>query len=852
MFRSFSKKKATAAITAAATIAMAPLTALHAQSITMPVDEIKSQEATEAKASEPATDAKVEKVVVTGSHIRRIDTEGVSPIVTINRKELEKSGYNSVSDVLRDNTMNSFGSMREASGSNAAGNAEINLRGLGSSNTLVLLNGQRLPSDAVTGAVDLNMIPMAAVERIEVLKDGASAIYGSDALGGVVNIITRKDFSGTQASLTQTTPALKGGRRRDLSVVNGVNFKRGNMVNVAQYRENEAIYSRDRKWTSNGMSPIGDIPSYRNGDGPWIADSACPASQLRTDGSGQSCQFRFSDYSTELPELKQFSLMSESNVQLNSRVKLVGRLGGTQKLVKWQFAPAPGVFTIPGSQSGNGPGQPGQDLDVRYRLTGLGPRQTEVTTYGYNALLGANVELNDKWQLDVTTAQNGIEGANKGVNGYALTKDVNAAIESGQCNPFNGGQCDLRGIRYQPTERTSSQLSSVEVKATGTLAEMPSGDLALAVGTSYTFQKFRDIADPKTVNGEVFGDAGSTGGGQRDSRAAFTELDIPITRKLELQLAGRYDQYSDFGDSANPKAAAVYRASEKVLFRTSAGTGFKAPLMQDLYASQSVGFPSFIDAVACKNDPAACKPQQYQVIGGGNKDLKAEKSISYTAGTVIQPTRNLSLGSDLFLTKLKNVVGLDLGDATRAEDRFGSDYLRQRGVIIDRDGTGHINSVTAPLQNLSSQEITGLDLSIGYRFSKFRLSNEHSRLFYFKEEGFPGLGMTNKLGDAGKPIWRNAASLTYNPGERHDLTLTGLTTAGQRKEVAGTGKTVDYTTYDLMYAYKSKNLGKFTAGIKNLLNTRPPLDDSKTTGQLDVALYDQIGQQVFTGYEATF
>jgi len=213
----------------------------HAQTVSIPAEEIKKEEVQKKE------EASVERVQVTGSHIKRLDVEGASPLQTITRKDMEKTGYNSVSDVLRDTTANSFGSTREASGSNAAGVAHVNLRGLGSSNTLVLLNGQRLPSDAVTGAVDLNLIPMAAVERIEVLKDGASATYGSDALGGVVNIITRKDFTGSEISLAQTTPEASGGKRQEISLVNGINKGRFNMVNVVQYRDNDLIYSRDRE-----------------------------------------------------------------------------------------------------------------------------------------------------------------------------------------------------------------------------------------------------------------------------------------------------------------------------------------------------------------------------------------------------------------------------------------------------------------------------------------------------------------------------------------------------------------------------------------------------------------------------
>lgn len=293
------------------------------QAISLPIQEVKKEAeapkdaAAESKADASTSKKPIERIEVTGSHIRRIDTEGAAPVQTITRKDIDKTGYNSVADVLRDTTVSSFGGTREASGSTAAGNAHVDLRGLGASNTLVLLNGQRLPSDAVTGAVDLNLIPMAAVERIEILKDGASAIYGSDALGGVVNIITRKDFVGSEVSLNQSTPELAGGRRRDISLVNGINRGRFNMVNVVQYRDNEKIFSRDRSWSSNGVSNLGSPGSYRNAGEKWQADPNCPPDRIRHTPSGDFCTFKYSDYSTELPALQQVGLLSESNVELN-------------------------------------------------------------------------------------------------------------------------------------------------------------------------------------------------------------------------------------------------------------------------------------------------------------------------------------------------------------------------------------------------------------------------------------------------------------------------------------------------------------------------------------------------------
>ncbi|MBC7384966.1 MAG: TonB-dependent receptor [Cryobacterium sp.] len=806
-----------------------------------------------------------EKIEVTGSHIKRIDTEGVSPVTTITRKELEKTGYNSIGDVLRDSNVNSFGSMREASGSNAAGNAEVNLRGLGSSNTLVLLNGQRLPSDAVTGAVDLNMIPMAAVERVEILKDGASAIYGSDALGGVVNIITRRDFTGNEVNVSQMVPQMKGGAKGEASIVNGVNGEKFNIVNVLQVRNNARVYSKDRDWTSHNISNTGSPGSYRNGSTPWKADPNCPPSKLVTTPSGTFCTFNTSDFSTELPELKQIGALSEANYELNSTTKLHARLSGTYRVVKWSYAPAPGTFTIPGANTGNlnpsgGPlpgTTPGADLDVRYRLTDLGTRDSEVNTYGYNALVGSTHQLSSTWELDLSAAHNIVDTSDKGVNGYALQSILDADIAGGRFNPFGlpGSKGSLDNARYVPEEHTRSQLSAVEVKASGEIGKIGERPIGLAVGTSAVYQKYKDSFDSESVSGNVFGNAGSSGGGQRNSQAFYTEFSIPVTEKLELQAAGRYDHYSDFGSTFNPKGAFLLHATKDLLFRGSVGTGFKAPLMQELYAATSDGNPTFIDAVACKSEQAAggatpsCLPAQYSVTSSGNSGLKQQTSLSYNLGTVYQINPALSFGTDFFITKTKNVVGIDYADLTKAE-RDGVN-VGQYGIIVNRTA-GYIDSIVAPLQNLASQEVSGLDFSVGYQIGNLRLSTDHSQMLYFREEGFPGSGMKDRLGENGRPSWRNATTANYVLNPRNSVALTALTISGHEKAVKEQGNLSHYTALDLQYVYATKSSGAFTLGIRNLLNTTPPLDDSNPTKPLDVTLYDQLGRQFMAAYKVKF
>jgi iron complex outermembrane recepter protein len=811
----------------------------------------------------------VERVEVTGSHIKRLSIEGASPVQTVTRKDLEKSGYNSVSDVLRDTGASSFGGVREASGSNAAGVANVNLRGLGSSNTLVLLNGQRLPTDAVNGAVDLNMIPMAAVERIEVLKDGASAIYGSDALGGVVNIITRKDFKGTEARISQTVAEGKGGARTDLSLVNGVTSEKLNVVTVAQFRDNAAVYARDRSWSAKTLSTIGGPGSYQSRDpgALWNADSSCPPDRLLVTPTGTKCTFNPSDYMTKLPMLQQMSLMSEGNYQVSPKVRLTTRVGGTQRKVKWTYASAPDNFVIPADVADKlGPGgtplpgaTPGKDLLASYRLTDLGTRDTEVDSIGYNVSTGSKIAVSDDWEMSMNVGHNAIRSKDRGMNGYALISSVNDAIASGAFNPFapEGQKGSLEATRYVPEERTTTMISSAEMKISGPLVEIAEEPVALAVGSTVTHQKFTDVFDEKSVEGDVYGNAGSSGGGQRRTQALFSELSIPLfDSRAEIQLAGRFDHYSDFGSTANPKAALLIRPVPQLLLRGSVGKGFKAPLMKDLYAATSDGNPTFIDHVACdaaragNGDIRQCNPLQHNVVSSGNTGLKEERSLSYNFGAVFEPSKSFNIGADAFMTKVNNVVDIDYEDLTLAEKQ-GID-LANHGVVVTRDSHGEIETIHAPLQNLSAQRISGIDISAAYRLSDIRFSNEHSRMFEYREEGFPGTGLRNKLDEKGKPRWKNTVAISYVPNDFHDATLSALSTAGQQMEVKEAGRIATYTTLDLSYSYRTRTAGTFSLGVKNVLGTTPPLDLSNPSDPLNDDLYDQIGRQFIVGYSKTF
>ena len=198
-------------------------------------------QAPEQKEASKKSPKKFEKVEVTGSRIRRTDFEGPTPVMIIDRKTLDDSSYNSVGDVLRDLPISNFGAARETTGTIVSGSSTVNLRGQGSTNTLVMINGTRLQRNGRSGAADMNLIPEIAIESTDILLDGASAIYGADAIGGVVHLKTRKNFTGVEGSVKYVLPQGNVGNRFDMGVIGGKQHKNFSVTAAYQYRQNREL-----------------------------------------------------------------------------------------------------------------------------------------------------------------------------------------------------------------------------------------------------------------------------------------------------------------------------------------------------------------------------------------------------------------------------------------------------------------------------------------------------------------------------------------------------------------------------------------------------------------------------------
>jgi iron complex outermembrane receptor protein len=826
---------------------------------------------TEAPANPPPnkkSSSEPERIEVTGSRIKRIDIEGPSPVLTLNREELDRSGYNSISDVLRDTTAANFGGAREAAGTAAADVATIGVHGLGDARTLVLLNGKRLPSDALAQAVDLNLIPMAAVERIEVLKDGASAIYGSDAIGGVINIITKKNFSGVDAFVKYSMPQEKGGEETEASIVGGKTGSKASVMVVGRYNHKAALMSRDRWWTNQGESVASNPGNYYvSGSAGLAADpnNACPSGYLRTDGADTYCAYPYAAVATEIPEISQYNGLIEANYKFSESLTLFARFIAVYKDISWQLAPTPiSGLSVPGSSlndaADNLPVAGGDTVSVYYRLTELGNREFNTTNLNYGTYVGAKGYIGaTTWDWEATVGYNHDEKKEDGKN-FVRTSTLESAIENNTYNPFaSGNKGSINDALIDVYTDMESNLKSFDLQFTGEAFDMSSGAANAAFGLSTFTNDYEVSLDEDSANNDVIGSGGASGTGQRDVYSAFTEWSFPVLSSLELQAAARYDHYSDFGDTVNPKLAARYTPTSSVLIRGSVGTAFLAPSLDDLYKTSTFGFPSFKDEVGCEElGGSYCNAKQYSLITTSNRDLEEEKALTASLGALFQPNRDFHVGLDFWYVKMDNVVGLDLNSVTEAEKKFGQAYVEAQapGLEIDRQANGALTEIRAPALNLQSRDVYGIDANLGYIVPgslwgmRLGFNDEYGIILSYKQELFPGLGKEEIAGEG--PAWRNNFSVLVK-NEASELSATARTTSKVSKANGAEGQLPVYTEYDLNYALDFAWNGSLAAGVKNIFGSTPPIDETAGTGQgLYSSIYNPYGRVYYISYRQGF
>jgi iron complex outermembrane receptor protein len=818
--------------------------------------------------SMPVLAQDTQRIEVTGSRIKRADVEGALPVTIVSREELEASGSVTVADFMRTVTFSSFGNFRPQSGSSAQSFSEVNLRGLGSRRTLILVDGRRVAKSPNVGdAADINSIPMAAVERIEILTDGASAIYGSDAIGGVVNVIMRKDFEGGVLRYGQTSPSVKGGDREELSAVFGLSGEKGRMIIGASSNSRDIIWQRD--------SPLGVVRgasgfsnNFTNLSGTLIESvggvdgcNAIDGGKLFYFGSGR-CRYDFTGVAADEAQTTNKSIFGRGEVKINNDWSAYFNGSVVRNTSFGRYAPVPGYVLIENGTTAWNLLSPtaqvtfaGQDVLLAHRFAAGGNRDTETDGQLYDAQFGVRGTVAG-WDLEV--------GARKTISqyyeigrGFVIESLAREAIKAGDydiTNPFGADPGVLAS--FTATTGRDSLWSQREFYASATreLFSLAGGKAALFVGLENRKEYYEDLYDSLSEGGVVLGSSGNSAGGGREVNSLAGELLLPITKQLEATLSARYEKYSDYGSDFSPKVAVRFQPTPTVTLRASYGKGFSAPTLPQLTQKPAFSADSIIDEAHCLadgNTAAFCATNPSFQINGlviSNPELSSEKATQYALGGVWDVTPSLSLEATYWNIKIDNVISNVLAQTLVNRDNGTSSLPIPAGLSVTRDANGFITQVVRGSTNEGELERQGLDLSALFQhkyasFGSFRHKLNYSRLLKASTNG------VSFEGEFGAPQDRAtvANNWTFGPFS----TNWNINWIGKNGD-DGVGYVGSYVTHDVQVNWDTPIKGvKLTVGALNI-GGKLPQKVSDTTRQFNFDLYDQYGKQWYGRLEAKF
>ncbi|MDH5425723.1 MAG: TonB-dependent receptor [Gammaproteobacteria bacterium] len=800
------------------------------------------------------------KIEVTGSHIKRTDTEGPSPVLVIDREAIEQSGLSTASELLRSLTQNAGVSFDDKYvGSFAPGSSGISLRGLGQNTALVLIDGRRVASygfaqELKDNFVDLNSIPLAAIERIEVLKDGASAIYGSDAIAGVVNIIMRKEYEGSDVTVTTGQSSEGDAEESRLSVVSGFASSDHSLSFAFDYFKRNPVLRGAREF-----SKTADHTAVGGQDFTSIAYPVANVYGLITDDfiaiNG------FYDFNPEvslIPESERTGVMLNYNRELSADINLFAQMMINRTVSGIQQAATP-VFDdvfVSDTQAFNTYGEP---VLTFWRMDEMGNRLLETTTDASRVVLGLDGVSAD-WDWNAAINYSDSKSQMIGKNFVSITA-LQTAIDTDQINPFGtsaNSQAALDSVRATISRDGEFTFYGVDAKATTELNEFITGTdpVGVAVGMQQRHEKLSDVPDALSANYDIVGLGATTTSGDRDVSSLFTEFNIPLAAdsKVELQVAARYENYSDFGAAANPKLAIRYQPLENLVVRSSWGTGFRAPSLSELYLGDTRGLEQVVDTTRCTAVALDCSPQAVFTNTSGNPDLKEEESESFYLGFVIEPVTDFSVSIDYWNYKHTNVVSLyDAQYLIDNEALFPGVINRGPVAGADPGALDWSNAIDGTFFNISEQNTDGIDLEVKYDWKtaigSFTLKHELTYLLSFERAPLPGSSPEDLLGSYRFPDLRTKTTLSWNNASYSALLSANYIGAYEDK-LDPAIEVGSYQTFDTQITYKGFKSSKLILGINNLTDEAPPFANEEEG--YDYATHDPRGRYVYITYNVSF
>ncbi len=921
----------------------------------------------------------LERVEITGSSIRRIEAEGALPVQIVTREDIVRSGVTSTEQLLATITAaSSAGGTNNATGAGSStyGYSTISLHGLGEERTLVLVNGRRLATFAGAGggsanggaAVNVNAIPLAAIDRIEILKDGASGVYGSDAIAGVVNFILTKDFRGLDISATTGRPTRSGGGKN--SGVAGV-FGMGDLakdrynITISGSLEKEtALFARDRTFAKTGnqlpfivagatgqgnieggyqTSATGSGATYVEGTrapgfgaspgsgfgNPLAVTNNCATVNMFLNPTLSSKQLPYCTFDSNafvglIPKRELTNLSANGAFKVNDAVELFGDALFSKSVVTQTFQTSPirRSFLTTDNEFAN------QGLDPALKLQPTNPNYAIARNYLLNlpplpagasadqqtayatavaqaaAIANANLPLaitarvfdfGPRTSKDTAEQTRLVVGSRGTVFGqdYEVAVATNKQTTSGTVpdgyfsqvkyaqvvgsptsdwNPWSLNQSPAflaalaaSGAKYTGgTTENESTSNGIDGKVTGDAFDMPGGKSQYAAGAQFRTENFKINPSPAQFTGDIAGLGGASAPVDRSRKIAslFGELNVPIIKSLEGNLALRGDKYQGVGETTNYKGSLRWTPVKEVLLRGSVGSSFRAPTLGDLWTPQTIGTSEQFTDPAFPNDPNI----QVNAINGGKSDLKPEKATQSTLGIVLSPSTNFTAALDWFNIHVRDYIQNPSAQLLVSRFRAGDPAYAN---LVTLDANGNVDTVDQRLSNTGGAKVSGIDVDLRWResYGTSRLDVNLLGTYMIKfDETTPSGAISHKISTivdgTGAPVagaenggvvlrWKHVLAGTWTSGP-WAFTLTQNFATGYEagnRQIDGVRHFMpSQTLYDLNVAFTGvKNL-RLAVGARNLFDKDPaifvPASNQFQAGY-DISQYDPRGRFVY-------
>jgi len=856
-------------------------------------------------AAQTEAQSSVEEVLVTGSYIKSTASDGASPVEVISRDDISNSGAFTVGELTAKLSVNS-GSENQAdafTSGETQGTSNVNLRGLGLGSTLVLINGKR-QTIAATRAndgsvfVDTNTIPVAALERIEILKEGATSAYGSDAVAGVVNYILRKDFDGFELNGGYQSTAQDAQGTKEASILWGFGNDTTRVTVAGTLLRQDALSGTDRSsLLDNAVSTLGrtfilTVPdTVANGDyagtyspGENVPDPKCAANGglIIPQASGSRCGFAYGPRFNIVNEEESEQLYGNITHAFSERLSLIGELGYTHhEVVDNPQSPSYPNLAFPVIL----PGQAGSPFNVPVVWLGrpLGsdfgspkaPRESDTL----RAVLGLEGDINANWswsgslaysenERDIhqpDTIKSRLENALAGVGGESGTETFNI---------FDSSANSAQLIDYMSTmtrNTRKAELLVADFVATGSVFELAGGEAGFAIGAQYRDEgysdKRNDIFSQKIdpSSGELIPvDLIFLGGGlsvdvDRASYAVFAELQLPLLDSLEVNIAARYENL-DTASSVDPKISVRWQATDSLVLRASASTAFREPSLAQFHAQETSlqGIQDFNSDGSTKGGVSFIR-----VNATGNVELDPEESTNYNLGALWQPTEEFDMRLDYWRFEYRDVITVENAQGKIQNGLNGDDIIRVSGPNSQLAGI-NVNYI-----NAASVDTDGLDLSANYLLAsnsagEFGL---HLTATHFLNYDIPkvGGGTQNVVGKFNHdnfarslPETKANISAEWIRGSHKGVAVVYYVSSYEttRAVPASSSQSIDsWTTLDLQYSYNLElddSTALFTLGAKNVFDQEPSVVYDAANLSYDPKHHDPRGRMFYARVSYAF